>query len=376
MKDRLDGIELSGIRAFAQQYRSREDMVFLTIGEPNLDTPVEIKEALIASLNDNNTHYPPAMGDPLLRSAIAKHESQFYGEAIDSQNILITNGATEALALAFWSLLSKGNEAIVLVPSFPLYQTQIELMGAVPVLVDVSQDDFQLTLDAVKSKVNAKTKCLVFASPNNPTGTIYNENSYKVMVELVSEFPDLYIIVDEVYRSMVYDVAYPSIREYEAVRDRIILVTSFSKSHAMTGWRVGYVITPPALVDRMHKLHQNMVTGISSFSQSACIRALELSTDAMVLDYQGRRDFVLDQLDAMGLEYVYPEGAFYVFPSISEFGLDSVSFAQKMADAVGLVVIPGIYFGTDGFIRLSYGESMEILQEGMKRLALFVTSIR
>lgn len=375
MKNRLDAVALSGIRAFAQQYADRDNMVYLTIGEPNLNTPQLIKDAALKALDENNTHYPPAMGDPLLRSAIAKYESQFYGEDFSMEQVLITNGATEGLALAFWSLLSEGDEAIVMVPSFPLYQTQIELMGAKAVLVDVSKDDFQLTLDNVMDKVNEKTKCIVFASPNNPTGTIYNHDTFKVIQAMVDKYPDIYIIVDEVYRSMVYGVEYASLREIEALRKNIILVTSFSKSHAMTGWRVGYVITPYELLDRMHKLHQNVVTGISSFTQSACIVALDMDTKYMIDEYEERRNFILESLDNMGLEYVYPDGAFYVFPSIETYGMDSIAFAEKMADTVGLVVVPGVYFGSEGYIRISYGADMSVLKEGMKRLAEFIKSL-
>lgn len=376
MKHKLDSITLSGIRMFSQQYRNRENMVYLTIGEPNLNTPQAIKDAAMASLENNNTHYPHAMGDPLLREAIANHESSVFGESFSSDQILVTNGATEGLILAFGSLLEAGDEAIILVPSFPLYQTQVALLCAKPVLVDLAKDDFQLTMATIESYVNEKTKCIVLASPNNPTGTLFSDASYEVIRQLMMRYPDLHVIVDEVYRTMVYDVEYNSLRSIESIRDRIVIVSSFSKSHAMTGWRVGYVIAPLNLVDRMHKLHQNIVTGISSFTQTACITALSLDTQAMVDEYQVRRDYVLAQLDDAKVSYVKPDGAFYVFPDISEFGMGSIEFAEAMADAVGLVVIPGTYFGNDQAIRISYGESMDIITEGIARFVSFVTSLR
>lgn len=376
MKSRLEEIGLSGIRAFAQEYKDKEDMIFLTIGEPNLDTPQIIKDAVMEALNENITHYPPALGDPLLREVVAEYESSFYDEGIESQQVVIVNGATEGLFLAFGSLLDEGDEVIIPVPSFPLYQTQVKLMGAEPVLMDISHDDFQIKEDTLRPLMNDKVKCLVFASPNNPTGTIYDVRSFESLLNVMKDFPDVYLIVDEVYRSMVYDGNYVSIREYESLRNRIILVTSFSKSHAMTGWRVGYVVSPMNLIEPMHKLHQNVVTGISAFSQRASIKAFDVDPDVMVRDYRNRRSFVLASLDRMGLSYPYPKGAFYVFVDISEFNSDSIAFSRKLAEEASLVVVPGVYFGLDGFIRISYGDDLGTLDKGLRRLESFIISLR
>lgn len=375
MKTNIDAVALSGIRAFAQRYASLEDMVFLTIGEPDLDTPAAIKEAAIAALNENHTHYPPALGNMDLRQKIAAYESSFYGENFDAEQVVVVNGATEGLALALWSLLEPGDEVIIPTPSFTLYQSQTQIAKAKPVLLDISKTNFQIDVEQLMFKVNAKTKAVVFASPNNPTGTIYNQSSFDALIQMLELYPDIYIIIDEVYRSMVYDVDYVSFREIEKYRDRIILVTSFSKSHAMTGWRVGYVIAPMPLLDTMHKLHQNIVTGISNFTQKACLTALDLDTSDMVAIYKEKRQFVLEALDAAGLEYAYPDGAFYVFINIERFDMDSISFAEKMAEEVKLVVVPGIYFGTDNYIRISYGGSDAILEKGLSRLQSFIASL-
>ena len=376
MKSKLSEVGLSGIRAFAQEFKDREDMIFLTIGEPNLDTPQIIKDAVIEAINENITHYPPAMGDPLFRQAIAKHESSYYGEDLTMEQVIVVNGATEGLFLAFGALLNEGDEAIIPVPSFPLYQSQVKILGAKPVLMDISDDDFQIKEESLRALMNDRVKCLVFASPNNPTGTIYDVRSFDAISSVLKDYPNVYIIVDEVYRSMVYDGNYASIREFESLRERIILVTSFSKSYAMTGWRVGYVIASMDLMEPMHKLHQNLVTGISSFSQRASIKAFDVDLDVMVRDYRNRRSFVLGCLDRMGLEYPYPKGAFYVFVDIREFESDSIVFSKKLANRANLVVVPGVYFGLDGYIRISYGDDLGTLDKGLRRLESFVKSLR
>lgn len=376
MKSNIDKVALSGIRAFAQVYADRDDMVFLTIGEPDLDTPTAIKEAAIAALHDNHTHYPAALGNMDLRQKIAQYESSFYGENFSADQVVVVNGATEGLALALWSILEPGDEVIIPTPSFPLYQSQTQMAGGKAVLLDTSSNNFQINIDELLFKANAKTRAVVFASPNNPTGTIYNQESFDALIALLDMYPDVYIIVDEVYRFMVYDVDYVSFRQIEQYRDRIILVTSFSKSHAMTGWRVGYVIAPLNLLDTMHKLHQNIVTGISNFTQKACLVALDTDTQPMVDIYQAKRTYVLDKLDEVSLNYAYPDGAFYVFINVEEFGMDSITFAQSMAEAVNLVVVPGVYFGTENYVRISYGGSDEVLEKGLSRLKTYVKQLR
>lgn len=375
MKSSIENVELSGIRAFAARYQNEEDMVFLTIGEPDLDTPQAIKDAAVQALADNHTHYPPAMGNTDLRTKIAKLESQAFGESFSSDQVIVVNGATEGLLLALWSVIDEGDEVIIPTPSFPLYQSQVSMANAKPVLLDISETNFQINKEALLFKASAKTKAIVFASPNNPTGTIFNQESFDALIALLELYPDVYVILDEVYRTMVYDVDYLTFRQIEKYRDRIIIVSSFSKSHAMTGWRVGYVIAPLALMDTMHKLHQNVVTGVSNFTQKACLTALDLDVSDMVSYYHDKRGQVLAQLDAHDIEYAYPEGAFYVFINIKKYGMDSISFAEQMAASTRLVVVPGIYFGTEGYVRISYGGSDEIVEEGLKRLIQFTQSL-
>lgn len=375
MKTNLKNVELSGIRAFADNYRNHQDMLFMTIGEPDFNTPEAIKEAANQALVDNDTHYPHAMGTPELRKKIAKVENAHYKSSYTEHNVIVCNGATEALALAVWTLLDVGDEVIVPIPSFPLYLTQTKLAGAQPVLIDTSKNDFQITKEDLDASVSEKTKAMIITTPNNPTGTIFNKASNKAIYDFLLENPEIILIIDEVYRAILFTDEYPSLREHADLTHRIVVVQSFSKSHAMTGWRIGYVLADDALIHAMHKLHQNMVTGITTVSQKGALKALDLQMDEMVSTFKTRSAYVAERLRAMGIEFVEPEGALYTFFSIEKFKLTSLEFGRRLAEEANLVMVPGIYFGTDNYMRLSFGLNMELLEEGLNRLEGFIQTI-
>lgn len=375
MKTPIDGIELSGIRAFADKYRGNKDILFMTIGEPDFNTPDVIKDAAKQCLDDNITKYPHAMGQPELRDKIAKHENALYNTHYHAENVIVCNGATEALALAIWSLLDINEEVIVPLPSFPLYLTQAKLSGARAITFDTSANDFQLTKEDLDSKLSENTKALLITTPNNPTGTIYNKESNKAIYDFMIENPEVYLIIDEVYRAILFQDDYPSMREYTDLTERIVVIQSFSKSHAMTGWRIGYVVAGDELIHAMHKLHQNMVTGITTVAQSAAMAALDVEMTEMVEIFKLRSTYVSKRLKAMQIDFVEPEGALYTFFSIKKFGMTSLEFGQRLAQEANLVMVPGIYFGTDGFMRLSFGLNMELLEEGLNRLEGFIASL-
>lgn len=376
MKNRISTLTLSGIREFSARYQAYPHKVFLTIGEPDLDTPQNIKDAAFHALNANMTHYPPAIGLDVLRDAVALHETTVSPYNVTRDNVIITNGATEAIALALWSLVDEDDEVLVFTPSFPLYQTQTQLSGATLKTLDLAETEFQLTADKLAASVNDATRVIIYASPNNPTGTLYNQTSINLLIETMRTYPNLHVIVDEVYRSMVYGSKYVSIHEAADLCDRIIVVQSFSKSHAMTGWRVGYAVATPALIQQMHRLHQNINTGISSFSQIACVEALKTDTSYMCDIYALRRQYVTKRLDAMRVSYANADGAFFIFINIKEFEMTSEVFATYLAETFDIVMIPGIYFGTEGFVRLSYGASLETLEEGLDRFERGINALR
>ena len=375
MKSRLENIGISGIRSFTALCSKIEGMVYLTIGEPDLDTPELIKDEAKLALDRNLTHYPPALGITSLRDSIARFESGLYGEDITLDNIIITNGATEGLVLSMWTLFHEGDALIQPTPGYTLYRSQASLSGADVVYLDTIEDGFQINETKLRALVTNKTKALILTSPNNPTGQILNQASIDAVANVMRDHKHLFVILDDVYNRFVYDVNLPSLRSYEDLRDRLIVIQAFSKSHAMTGWRIGYVVAPTYLIDEMHKLHQNLMAGVNSIAQHAAEKAFDVNTDYMKEDYQKRRDYVYRRIVDMGLEVDKPEGAFYIFPSIKKFGMSSYDFALKCAKEAKVSIIPGVYFGADDYVRLSYCYSQEVLKEALDRLERFVKSL-
>lgn len=375
MKSKIESISLSGIRSFTALCAAMEDMVFLTIGEPDYDTPQSIKEAAIAALNANKTHYPPALGIDALLNKIAEIESKKALTMYTKNHVIVTNGATEGLVLALWSILNEGDEVIQFTPTYTSYRAQTALIGSKLIEVDTLDSQFQINKENLMSKVTKNTKAMILTSPNNPTGTIYNKTSLDAINELLKLRPDITLILDDVYSSFIYTKQQTTLRFYPDIQNQIVVVQSFSKSYAMTGWRIGYVLASEALIDRMHKLHQNLVTGITTFVQEAAITALDVDIQYMIDDYQGRRDYVYDRLIKMGLEVEKPEGAFYIFPKISKFKLSSYDFSLKLAKEAKVAVIPGVYFGADEYIRISYCYSLGVLKRALDRMEIFIKSL-
>lgn len=375
MKNRIEKIGISGIRSFTALCSQIDDMLYLTIGEPDFDTPELIKTAAKDALDKNLTHYPPALGLTELRSRIAQYESTLFNEDIKTDNVIITNGATEGLVLAMWTLLNEGDEIIQPIPGYTLYSSQVALIGAKSVTIDISQNHFQIDEAALRSVVNEETKAILLTSPNNPTGQILNKDSLEAVYKVMKDFPNLHAILDDVYNVFVYDTELHSLREYEDIRDRLIVVQAFSKSHAMTGWRIGYVVAPTALIDEMHKLHQNLMAGVNSITQHAAITAFEVDNAYMAEDYKKRRDYVYDRLVKMGMDVQKPEGAFYIFPSVKKYNMSSYDFCLACAKQAKVALIPGQYFGNEDYVRLSYCYSNEVLEEALDRLESFIKSL-
>lgn len=375
MKDRISNIGISGIRSFTSLCAEIDDMLFLTIGEPDLDTPKEIKEAAKKALDNNETHYPPALGITPLRKRIAKHESELFDYKVDHEQVIITSGATEALVLTMWSILNEGDNIVIPSPGYPMYKSMIALANAEVISLETEEDNFQIDETKLRACITDKTQAILLTSPNNPTGQVLNRKSILAVKKIMEEHPNLYCILDDVYNTFIYEGEVASLREYAELRERLIIVQAFSKSHAMTGWRIGYVVASTNLIDRMHKLHQNLVTGVSTMTQVAAIKAFDVDTTYMKEDYKERRDYVYKRLIDMGFDVLKPEGAFYIFPSIKKFKMGSYDFALKCAQEAKVALIPGIYFGSDDYIRISYCYSKEVLQEALDRLEVFVESL-
>ena len=346
-------VELSGIRRFTFLVRATPGACALTIGEPDLNTPDVIKEAAKAALDANDTHYPPGNGYDYMLKAVSEFEEKHHGLHYSPDEIIMTVGATESLFVAFSTILNPGDEVIIPTPAFGLYESIVQICRGVPVFLPTEKNKFQIDPEALKAAITPKTKAIILTSPNNPTGCIYTKDTLDAIHAVLVDKP-IFVLCDDVYRELVYTEGYHSFSEYQDMRDRIIVIQAFSKPYAMTGWRLGYCLADAPIRDRIQIFHQHMVVSAPSFVQPGCVAALNHDTSDVRELFRKRRDYVYKRLVDMGLEVQEPEGAFYMFINIEKYGMESEAFCLKMLKEGLIGLIPGIYFGTEGFIRLSY----------------------
>lgn len=365
----LETLTRSGIRVFTNLAKATPDCRMLTIGEPDLPTPEPIKLAAMKALEEGQTHYAPNQGTLSLRTAIAAFETA-RGRNTTPEEVLVTVGATQALYTALTGILNPGDQVVIPTPAFSLYDTITTAAGAESVFLDVSKTDFQITRQSLKSCLTEKTKAIVLNSPCNPTGVILNRESLEAVKEAVLE-RDLYLICDNVYNQLVYGPC-EDLSLDEALKDNTILCQSFSKPYAMTGWRVGYLVCPEKLLERLLLLSAAEIAAVPTFLQAAAETALLQDTAPTRTLYRRRRDHVCARLTQMGLEFPDPQGAFYVFPSIQKFGIPSWDFCLRLVKEAGLAAVPGTCFGCEGYIRLSYCYSDRELEESLNRLEAFI----
>ena len=372
LNSNLSALQRSGIRVFTNLAKETPGCVMLTIGEPDFDTPEAIKEATWAALRDNRTHYAPNLGLESLRNAAAAFETK-RGLACAPSQVLVTVGATGALFTALLGILNPGEEVIIPTPAFSLYETITTIAGGKPVPLDISKHNFQLTKEALSSVVSEKTKAIVLNSPNNPTGVVLSGESLAAVKEAVRGKP-IFVICDNVYNQLCDGVC-PDLSLDEEMKDQVLMCQSFSKPYAMTGWRVGYLVGPQDVMDRLLLLSAAQIAAVPTFLQDACVTALESDVAPMREVYRRRRAFVCRRLREMGLTFPEPKGAFYVFADISRFGLSSAEFCTRMIREAKVAAVPGSCFGAEGYIRLSYCTGDEELEKGMDRMAEFVAKL-
>ena len=365
----LETLTRSGIRVFTNLAKATPDCRMLTIGEPDLPTPEPIKLAAMKALEEGQTHYAPNQGTLSLRTAIAAFETA-RGRNTTPEEVLVTVGATQALYTALTGILNPGDQVVIPTPAFSLYDTITTAAGAESVFLDVSKTDFQITRQSLKACLTEKTKAIVLNSPCNPTGVILNRESLEAVKEAVLE-RDLYLICDNVYNQLVYGPC-EDLALDEALKDNTILCQSFSKPYAMTGWRIGYLVCPEKLLERLLLLSAAEIAAVPTFLQAAAETALLQDTAPTRALYRRRRDHVCTRLTQMGLEFPDPQGAFYVFPSIQKFGIPSWDFCLRLVKEGGLAAVPGTCFGCEGYIRLSYCYSDRDLTESLNRLETFI----
>ncbi len=368
----LAPLKRSAIRVYTNLARQTPDCAMLTIGEPDFDTPESIRQAAWAALQQGQTHYAPNQGTQALREAIAAYETR-RGNATTSQEVLVTVGSSQALFTALLGILNPGEEVIVPVPAFSLYETIITIAGGKMVPLDITATDFQIDAAALNRLITPKTKAIVLNSPNNPTGGILNRQSLEAVKQAVLGKP-IFIVSDNVYSALSYAPC-PDLSLDGALKEQLLLCQSFSKPYAMTGWRLGYLVCPEYVMERLLLLSAGMIAAVPTFVQAAGVAALREDVAPMREVYRRRRDYVTARLDAMGLSYPQPQGAFYVFPDIRKFGLRSDAFCQRLIQQGKLAAVPGSCFGVEGFLRLSYCYQDQELEKGMNRLENFLATL-
>lgn len=368
------GVETSGIRRFTALTRATPGACSLTIGEPDLDSPGSVREAVKAALDAGDTHYPPGNGYPYLLEALSQYEETSHSLHYSPDEIIVTVGATEGVFIALSAILNPGDEVIIPTPAFSLYGSATELCRGVPVALPTQAHDFQIAPSELAAAITPKTKTLVLTSPNNPTGRVYTKETLDAVHEILRDQP-IFVLCDDVYRELIYTEDYRSFAGFTDMRDRLIVINSFSKPWAMTGWRLGWCMADKPVKERMQLFHQYAVVSVPSFVQRACVTALACGTAPTVELFRRRRDYVCKRLAAMGLEFHKPEGAFYVFPSIQKYSADSESFCKTMLREGLVGVLPGVYFGTEGYMRLSYCYSDGDLKEGLDRIERFLKTL-
>lgn len=368
----LAPLKRSAIRVYTNLARQTPDCAMLTIGEPDFDTPEGIRQAAWAALQQGQTHYAPNQGTQDLREAIAAYETR-RGNATSPREVLVTVGSSQALFTALLGILNPGEEVIVPVPAFSLYETIITVAGGKMVPLDISATDFQIDAAALNRLITPRTKAIVLNSPNNPTGGILNRQSLEAVKQAVLGKP-IFIVSDNVYSALSYAPC-PDLSLDGALKEQLLLCQSFSKPYAMTGWRLGYLVCPEYVMERLLLLSAGMIAAVPTFVQAAGVAALREDVAPMREVYRRRRDYVTARLDAMGLRYPQPQGAFYVFPDIRKFGLSSDAFCQRLIQQGKLAAVPGSCFGVEGFLRLSYCYREQELEKGMDRLENFLTTL-
>lgn len=383
LADQLKSVPKSGIRDFFELVQGRDDVISLGVGEPDFDTPWNIREAAIKSLEQGQTSYTSNLGMPQLRKSISRYVKEFFDVSYDAAtDVLVTVGVSEALDLALRALLNPGDEVIYHEPCYVSYNPSVVMAygKAVPVAVS-DKDEFSLRAEDVAKVITERTRVIMLNFPTNPTGGVLKEEDMKGIAKLAIEH-DLIVITDEIYSELRYDgVKHTTIASLPGMQERTILLHGFSKAFAMTGFRLGYACAPKPLIEAMMKIHQYAMLCAPITSQIAAIEALDggqESVESMRSDYKQRRDFVVNRFNQMGVPCHSPGGAFYVFPDISEFGMKSMDFAMQLLEETDVAAVPGTAFGEcgQGFLRCCYATSFDELRTAMDRIEGFVTKLR
>ena len=382
LSDKVMDIKPSGIRKFFDLVQEMPDAISLGVGEPDFDTPWHIREEGIFSLERGRTFYTSNAGLLELRKAISAYLKRKQRLDYDPlHEVLVTVGGSEGIDLALRAMLNPGDEVILPEPCYVSYLPCIKLADGVPVTINLKEEnEFKLTPEELLGAITDKTKILILSYPNNPTGAIMTRSDLEPLVKIIKE-KDIFVISDEIYAELTYQMDHCSIASLPGMRERTIVINGFSKSFAMTGWRLGFAVGPENILKQMTKIHQFAIMAAPTTSQYAAIEAMESGDDDVELmrkSYNQRRRFLLNQFQEMGLQCFEPRGAFYMFPCIKEFGMTSEEFANRFLQEEKVAVVPGTAFGDcgEGFLRVSYAYSIEELKVALERMKRFIERLR
>ena len=373
-------IQPSGIRRFFDAASTMSNVISLGVGEPDFDTPWHVREEGIYSLEKGRTFYTGNSGLLELREEIGRYLDRRFGLSYSADEILVTVGGSEAIDIGFRTMLDPGDEVIIPEPCYVSYLPCVKLAGGVPVRLPLEEkDQFKLTKEKLLSAITDKTKILVLPFPNNPTGAILNREELQIIADIVKEH-DLFVMSDEIYSELNYEGGHVSIASIPGMRERTIVINGFSKSYAMTGWRLGYAAGPKEIMKQMLKIHQFVIMCAPTTSQYAAIEALRNGDEdvrRMRESYDERRRFLVNALNEMGLPCFEPKGAFYVFPNISAYGMTSEEFARRLLEQERVAVVPGTAFGEcgEGFLRISYAYSIDNLKKALDKIKKFIDTL-
>ncbi|WP_041083398.1 aspartate aminotransferase [Thermotoga profunda] len=360
------------VNALAQELKKKGvDVVNLTAGEPDFPTPSPIVDAAIEALKMGFTKYTDSSGIPELREMIAKHVSKKFKVPCTANQVVVSNGGKQAIFNALASVISQNDEVIIIDPCWVSYEPMVLLLGAKAVHVKTQfEKEFIPNPEEIEKSISPATKVIIVNSPNNPTGTVYDEKTLYEIYEIAKKY-DLLIISDEVYEPLVYDTDHISLFSISK-GDRTVLVNAFSKSHSMTGWRIGYLVAPIEIARAAAKIQGHLTSNINSITQYAALKAFEVDTTYMKDRFRKRRDLVCSMLSELKLNYLRPKGAFYVLIDVREFEQDDVQFCMKLLNDQHVALVPGSAFNAQGFVRLSFATSEDLLKKGIDRIGKFI----
>lgn len=380
ISETVQQLQPSGIRRFFDVANTMEDVISLGVGEPDFDTPWHIREEGIYSLEQGRTFYTSNAGLMELKKEIVRYMDRRFHLPYTPEQVLVTVGGSEAIDIALRSMLDPGDEVIIPEPCFVSYLPCVKMAGGVPVPLPLEEkDQFKLTKEKLLSAISDRTKILVLPFPNNPTGAIMTENELRQVAEIIEE-RDLFVLSDEIYSELSYQGDHVSIASLPGMAERTIVINGFSKSYAMTGWRLGYAAGPEEIIKQMLKVHQYVIMCAPTTSQYAAVEALRYGDEdvaRMRESYDERRRFLVKELNDMGIPCFEPMGAFYVFPNISRFGMTSEEFATRLLHQEKVAVVPGSAFGGcgEGYLRISYAYSIDNLKLALGKIQNFIDTL-